>query len=84
MRTKDLILNYIKRAFNGVYLPSVDIITDHITTNMGCEVEVVETAENALKLRLVVEDNNLVVVFTKSEGLNGLKNWCSNIQFAEN
>ena len=81
MRTKDLILFYIKRCFNGCYLPSNDFITERIKTDMGCEVEVVESAENALKIKLNVEDDNLVVVFTKQLGANGLNNWCTNIDF---
>ena len=50
MRTKDLVLYYIRRCFNGCYLPSNDFITDRIKADMGCEVEVVESAENSLKL----------------------------------
>lgn len=83
MKTKDLILNHIKRAFNGVYLPSIDIITDYISTNMGCVVEVVENAKNSLKLRLVVEDDNLVIDFTKEVGQTGIQNWCTDIKFIE-
>lgn len=83
MRTKDLILHYIKRCFNGCYLPSNDFITDRIKADMGCEVEVVELAENSLKLKLIVEDDGLVIDFTKEVGANGLQNWCTNIDFVE-
>ena len=81
MRTKDLILFYIKRCFNGCYLPSNDFITDRIKADMGCEVEVVESAENALKIKLVVDDDNLIIEFTKQMGANGLNNWCTEIKF---
>lgn len=50
---------------------------------MGCEVEVVESAENSLKLKLIVEDDSLVIDFTKEVGANGLQNWCTNIDFVE-
>lgn len=83
MKTKDLILNYIKRGFKGVYLPSADFIVEHISTNMGCEVEVVENSQNSLKLRLVVEDDNLVIDFTKEVGQTTIQNWCTDIKFVE-
>lgn len=83
MRTKDLILNYIKRGFKGVYLPSADFIVEHISTNMGCVVEVVENSQNSLKLRLVVEDDNLVIDFTKEVGQTTIQNWCTDIKFVE-
>jgi hypothetical protein len=83
MRTKDLILNYIKRGFKGVYLPSADYVVDHIVTNMGCEVEIVENSQNSLKLKLVVEDDNLIMDFTKTLGQTTLQNWCTDIKFVE-
>ena len=83
MRTKDLLLHYIKRGFKGCYLPSNDLIIDHIKTNMGCNVEVVEDTTNGLKLRLVVEDDNLIINFTKSIGQTQIQNWCTEINFVE-
>lgn len=83
MKTKDLILNYIKRGFKGVYLPSADFIVEHISTNMGCVVEVVEESKNSLKLKLVVEDDNLVIDFTKEVGQTAIQNWCTDIKFVE-
>ena len=83
MKTQDLIINNIKRGFNGCHLRSVSHVVKRLSIDYGCNIEVVESAENSLKLAFDVEDAFVVEFVLSTNPINGLQNWCTDIKIVE-
>jgi hypothetical protein len=82
MKTKELILAYIKRGFNGCHLRSSNDVVERLKKDFGCNITAT-TTEHSLILTFDVEEGLAIQFDLQTNPLNGLKNWCTNIKIVE-
>lgn len=83
MKTKDLVVHYINRGFNGCHLRSESDLIDRLSADFGCAIGVEKKPNDTLHLHFDVEDGLVIEIQLLPNPINGMKNWCRNIKIVE-
>ena len=80
MKATTLIVNYIKRGFNGCHLRSTADVVERLQDDFGCNIAVVNVTDNSFVLRFEVEGGLDIQFILAENPLNGLVNWVREIK----